>query len=148
MIDPVYKRLLAENAWLRGQIAQLQEEHESVNKDTPEDIARHNEIVDKVARHHGTMHPHYHDLMSNRGGDDIEGSIAHIKDTLAAPGIRQRPLFKSVDHALDYMKDSGDFVPYHLRAENYVDHDESKYGEMLAGVKHSIDTEEENKKKK
>ena len=35
MIDPVYKRLLAENAWLRQQIAQLQEEHESDTKHHP-----------------------------------------------------------------------------------------------------------------
>ena len=35
MIDPVYKRLLAENAWLKQQIAQLQEEHESDSKHHP-----------------------------------------------------------------------------------------------------------------
>ena len=159
MIDPVYKRLLAENAWLRQQIAQLQEEHESnkkeerhnayleiLKKDTPEDIALHNEIVDKVARHHGKMHPHMTTHISG-GAPDTENSIAHIKDTLAAPGIWQRPLFKSVDHALDYMKDDGGFTPYHLTQPNgYMGDDDDRYSEMLVGVKHSIDTEEEKKK--
>lgn len=162
MIDPVYKRLLAENAWLKQQIALLKEEDESnkkeerhkayleiLKKDTPEDIALHNEIVDKVARHHGKMHPHMTTHISGGGAPDTENSIAHIKDTLAAPGIWQRPLFKSVDHALNYMKDDGGFAPYHLTQPNgYMGDDDDRYSEMLAGVKHSIDTEEENKKKK
>lgn len=147
MIDPVYKRLLAENAWLRQQIAQLQEEHESDIKHTPEDMARHNEIVDKVATHHGKMYPHMTTHISGGGAPDTEKSIAHIKDTL---GKHRNPkfnrVFKSVDDALNHMEDTGDFVPYHLRAPNYVDHDESQYGEMLAGVKNSIDTEKEKKK--
>jgi len=149
MIDPVYKRLLAENAWLKQQIAQLQEEHESDIKHTPEDIARHNEIVDKVARHHGTLYPHYTDLLTHTG-PDIEKSIADIKQNIgkrpAAPKFNR--VFKSVDDALDDMKDDGGFVPYHLRAPNYFDHDESKYGEMLASVKNSIDKEEQDKKEK
>ena len=144
MIDPVYKRLLAENAWLRQQITLLQEEHKSVNKDTPEDIARHNEIVDKVATHHGTMHPHMTTHISGGGAPDTEKSIAHIKDTLGA----RRPLFKSVDDALGLMKDDAGFAPYHLRAPNGVDIDDSAYGEMLAGVKKVVDDRIDNHEEK
>ena len=150
MIDPVHKRLLAENAWLKQQIAQLKEEHESDIKHTPEDMARHNEIVDKVARHHGTMHPHMTTHISGGGPPDIEKSIEDLKQNL---GKYRNPkfnkVFKSVDDALNHMEDTHDFAPYHLTQPNgYIHPKDDRYSEMLVGVGNSIHNEEQDKKKK
>jgi len=143
MIDPVYKRLLAENAWLRQQISELQEEHESDIKHTPEDMARHNEIVDKIARHHGTLYPHM-------DFDDKEDSIADIKQNLGKhPNPKFNRVFKSVDDALDYMKDDASFAPYHLTQPNgYIGDKDDRYSQYLVHVDNSIHKEEQEKKKK
>ncbi len=150
MIDPVYKRLLAENAWLRQQISLLQEEHESDIKHTPEDMARHNEIVDKIARHHGTLYPHM-TVHIGGGPDDIEKSIADIKQNLGKhpSDPKFNTVFKSLDDAYNHMNDNSEFAPYHLTQPNgWIGDNDDRYSQYLVHVDNSIHKEEQDKKKK